>query len=86
MQTWTLIDRGYDCDRHGQPWDCTAESFIAAVRMLDGFARAAYAQPINDVRGCSTVAVYRRISRAPDSYSKIGVVYVARVRDAELTA
>ena len=82
LRTWTLEDRGYDCNKHNVQWDCTAETLMDAIRMLDGYSSARYAQPINDVRGCSTLAVYQRTGHSADSWNKIGCVYVVSVRPA----
>lgn len=80
LRTWLLEDRGYDCNEHRRRWYVTDYSLLAAIRQLDGFGAATYAQPINDVRGCSTYAVYADSKTGTFfggwAKSKIGVVYV----------
>ena len=45
LMTYTLIDRGYDCTEHGAAQDCEAETLLDAIRQMDGFGSAAYAEP-----------------------------------------
>jgi hypothetical protein len=81
LTTWTMCDRGYDCDKFGDYFDCTAETFIKAVRMLFNDDRIVLCNPINDVRGCSTFAAYVRCPTG--GHSKIGCGYIKSERPAE---
>ncbi len=80
MKTWTMEDRGYDCNEHRGVVDCTAETWEEAVAMCLGLDRVSFTQPINDIKGCSTFAAY--VPSPTGGHTKVGVVYHIRTRDA----
>lgn len=74
LKTYLLRDVGYDADRRGQLWEITGHNLMGAIRQLDGFARAAFAEPIAPRASTYAVYVAAQGRHAGECATKVGCV------------
>jgi hypothetical protein len=90
LKTFRIESRTYDAGRPDpiETFDVTDSDFVSALRQMAdvwgaAWGRIVHAEPINDVPGCSTFAVYERApSDNGQGLNKIGCVYHVSTKPA----